>query len=75
MRQTFLAAAAAALILSGGSLVNRAAAMPLAAPSALDAETATASLVQQAAVVCGGNGCAPVQTTRQRKRIIHPLGH
>jgi hypothetical protein len=53
--KTLLAALAAAAVLSGGMLSNRADAMILAAPSAPGA--ADAGLVQKAAVVCGYYGC------------------
>jgi hypothetical protein len=55
MRKTLLASLAAATLLSGGMLGNRADAMALAAPSALG--IADTGPVQQAAVVCGYYGC------------------
>jgi hypothetical protein len=71
MRMTFLTALAAATILSAGMLADRADAMPAAAPAALAAPT----LVHQAAIVCGGNGCNPVHTKAQKKRKFHTLGY
>ena len=58
MRKTLFASLAAAALLSGGMLGNRAESMTLAAPSALG--VAVSGLVQKAAVVCGYYGC--VQT-------------
>ena len=73
MRNTLLTAFVAAAILAGVLNANRAAAMTLAAPSALDAAAANASLIQRVTTVCGGTGCIPVQTSRPRKRV-YPLG-
>jgi len=70
--KTLLTALAAATILSGGMLGNRAEAMALAAPSALGVATADAALVRQAKTVCGSNGCVSVQTSRPRPRRTHP---
>ena len=70
MRKIVLTAMATAAILSGGMLGSEAGAMPLATPAVLNA--AAGSLVRQAAVVCGGNGCAPVQTGRVQRRKFHP---
>jgi len=55
MRKTLLASVAAAALLSGGMLGNRADAMALAAPAALG--VANTSLLQEAAVACGYYGC------------------
>jgi hypothetical protein len=44
-----------------------------AAPSA--ARFAAAGLVREAAIVCGGNGCNPVQTRAKQKRKFQTLGH
>jgi hypothetical protein len=55
MRKTLLASLAAAALLSGGTLSNRAEAMALAAPSTLSA--ADTGLVQKAALLCGYYGC------------------
>ncbi len=60
MRKTLLAALAAAALLSGGMLGNRAEAMTLAAPSALGVVAADTGLVQEAAIVCGYRGCVRV---------------
>jgi len=58
MHRTILAAAAAAALLTVASPVQKAAAMPLAAPVQLD--QAGAGLVRKAAVVCGYYGCRRV---------------
>ena len=65
----FLTAFVAAAILLG-MLGHRVEAMTLAAPSALG--VAAAAPVRQAAVVCGTNGCAPVHTSRPRRKT-YPL--
>jgi hypothetical protein len=67
MSKTLLAALAAAAIFSGATLVTRAAAMTLAAPSAFGAASAPSALVERVAVVCGMNGCARVQVVRVRR--------
>jgi|HubBroStandDraft_4_1064222.scaffolds.fasta_scaffold745695_2 hypothetical protein len=72
MPKTLISALAAATILAGAMLTGRAAAMPSAAPSPAPARTA---LVQEAAVLCGGNGCAPVQTKQTQRKKFHPLGY
>ena len=69
MRKTLLSVLGAAIVLSGGVIADRAAAMPLAAPSD------GASLVEKAAIVCGGMGCAPVQTKQIQRRKFQPLGY
>jgi hypothetical protein len=75
MAKTLVSALAAATFLLGGMLVGRAAAMPPVAPAAFGTTAARAAPVQEAAVVCGGNGCAPVQTSAKHKRKFIPLGH
>ena len=65
MQKTVLAALAAATILTSAVVGNRAAAITLAAPGVA---IANAGLVQQAAHICGNNGCIAVQT----KRIFKP---
>jgi hypothetical protein len=60
MRKTLLTVFAAAALLSGGMLGNRAQAMTLAPPSALGVAVADTGLVQKAAVVCGYRGCVRV---------------
>lgn len=62
MRQVFLAAIAAAAILSGGSVARSTEAMAPAAPAAYDA------LVWKVVNVCGTRGCALVQTKRVIRR-------
>jgi hypothetical protein len=59
MRKTLLTAVAAAALLSGGMLGNRAEAMTLATPSALGVALADTGVVQK--VVCGYNGCVRVR--------------
>jgi hypothetical protein len=68
MRKTLLSALAAAIILSGGLLADRTAAMPLAPVS-------VTTLVEKAAIICGGNGCAPVQTKQTQHHKFQPLGY
>ena len=65
MSKTLLAAVATASLLSIGMLGTRAAAMPLALPSAASAR---GTFVERVMNVCGMNGCVPVQT----KRILRP---
>ncbi len=60
MRKTLLTALAAVTLLSGGALLNRAGAMPIATPSALAVTAANSGLVEKAAVVCGYYGCRRV---------------
>ena len=74
MRQNYFVAVAAAAILSATMLGNQAEAMTLSSPAALGAVTAEANLVRRVAVVCGSNGCAPVQTSAPRRRPV-PLAH
>jgi hypothetical protein len=69
MRKTRFSALTAATILAVAILADRAAAMPFAAPASGSA------LVEQAAIVCGGNGCAPVETKPHGKRKFMPLGY
>jgi hypothetical protein len=75
MRKTRLTALAVAAILLGGAFGERAEAMTLAPPSALGVATAHAGLVQKATVVCGMNGCAPVQTRRLQKHQLPKPTH
>ncbi len=63
----------AAAILAGALPVNRAEAMMAAAPPALG--VAAESLVHEAAIICGGNGCNVVQTKQQKRRKFMPLGY
>jgi len=70
MRATLIFAVAAATVLPG-LLGDRVEAMPQPVPSAFGGATHQ-RLVQQAAVVCGNNGCAPVQTSRVKRRVTHP---
>jgi hypothetical protein len=72
MPKMLFSALAAATILSGAMVAGRAAAMP---PDTLSAASARTALVQEAAVLCGGNGCAPVQTKQTQRKKFHPLGY
>jgi hypothetical protein len=72
MPKTLLSALAAVTILSVGTLADRATAMPSAT---LTSASAHAALVQKAAVLCGGNGCAPIQTKQTQRKKFHPLGY
>jgi len=69
MRKTRLSALMAATILAVGMLAGRAAAMPFAAPAGVSAP------VEKVAVLCGGNGCLPVQTKRRQHKKFMPLGY
>ncbi len=69
MRKTLLSALGMAIVLSGGVIADRTAAMTLAAPAG------SASLVEQAAIICGGMGCAPVQTKQIQRHKFQPLGY
>jgi hypothetical protein len=71
MREMLFAAVAAAALIAGGLLANRAEAMP-APPSALRAAAADTGLVHRVVNVCGGNGCVKVQTQRVVKRHLPP---
>ncbi len=73
MSKMLLTAFAAVMILANGSAAGHAAATTSAAASAPRA--AGASLVREAAIVCGGNGCNPVHTQAQRKHKFQTLGH
>jgi hypothetical protein len=69
MHKTLLSGLAAATLFAGGTFADRAAAMPLAAPASGTA------LVEKAAIICGGNGCAPVQTKQIQRKKFQPLGY
>jgi hypothetical protein len=75
MRKTLLAALAVAAIVSGTILANRAEAMTTATPAALGVAAVDTGMIREAAIVCGTNGCAPVQTKLLQRRKFHPLGH
>jgi len=72
MSKTLFSAVAAAMILSGAMIAGRAAAMP---PAALSSAPARSALIHEAAVLCGGNGCTPVQTKQTQRKKFHPLGY
>jgi hypothetical protein len=69
--KTGLCAAAAALILIG--LQTALAAADTTGASGLRAPCPGS--FQEAAIVCGGNGCAPAQTAITKRRRFIPLGH
>jgi len=63
---------------SNGFIPHQAAAMTLAAPSALGVATVDTGLVQKATAVCGNNGCVTVQVKRLDKHQLHkppPMVH
>jgi|HubBroStandDraft_6_1064221.scaffolds.fasta_scaffold2527216_2 hypothetical protein len=69
MHKTLLSALAAATLFAGGTFADRTAAMPLAAPPN------GMALVEKAAIICGGNGCAPVQIKQIQRKKFQPLGY
>jgi hypothetical protein len=74
MRDTLLAALAATIILVTGIVTEGSAASAPDQPFPIHSARAESGLVQMAAIVCGGNGCAPVQTKAPDRRKFHPLG-
>lgn len=72
MRRSLLTVLAVASIMSAEMLGHQAGAMTLIPPSALGIANANVTLVQKAAVICGGNGCAPVQTKRVQRHKKPP---
>lgn len=66
MRHTLLSALALAALLSIVVPGERS-----TAPASAD----HAASLRLAAVICGNNGCAPVQTKAQQKRKFQTLGH
>jgi hypothetical protein len=79
MRKTVLAALAAAATLSGGMPVHGACLPSFAAPAlaaALAPDFSTpAGPVRLASIMCGTNGCNPVQTKQKARRKFQTLGH
>jgi len=73
MRKTLLSAVAAMTILSAGLVASRAAAMTSLTSAA--GMTAPNTLVREAAIVCGSNGCGVVQTKSTKQRKLIWLGH
>jgi hypothetical protein len=73
MHKTILTALAAATIFSGGMPVSRAEATTAATPSIVG--VASSPQVREAAIICGGNGCNPIQTKAQKRRKFQTLGH
>jgi len=71
MRRSLVVALAVAMMASNGFILHRAAAMTLAAPSALGVATVGTWLVQKATAVCGNNGCVTVQVKRLDKHQLH----
>jgi hypothetical protein len=69
MRKTLLSAFGVAIVLSAALVADRTTAMPLAAP------TNGRSLVERVAILCGGMGCAPVQTKQIQHHKFQPLGY
>jgi hypothetical protein len=49
--------------------------MTTATPAALGVAAVDTGMIREAAIVCGTNGCAPVQTKLLQRRKFHPLGH
>jgi hypothetical protein len=72
MRKALLTLATAT-ILSAGILADHAAAT-ISSMGSSSTATAGQSLVREAAIVCGGSGCNPVQTKARQKRKLIPLG-
>jgi hypothetical protein len=66
MRRALVAAIA---LFSTTMLAYQTSAMTLAAPAALGSAAAGTSAVMHTAVVCGGNGCGPVQTSAPRRPL------
>jgi hypothetical protein len=68
MRKTLLASIGVSIILSGAMGTHAGAMTPAPLSAIGPAAQADAALVHRATVVCGNNGCVPVQT----KRVEHP---
>jgi hypothetical protein len=75
MRKILLSALTTAAILSGGMSADRAATTSTATAPTLGTAAANAALVREAVVLCGSNGCTPVQTKAPQKRKFQALGH
>jgi hypothetical protein len=60
------------IIVSVPMLATGAAAMVRATPAISAGATADRPLLQRVTVVCGQNGCAPVQTKRVQHGKYHP---
>jgi hypothetical protein len=75
MRRRLLTALASATLLAGGTIAAHAAAETAPLASTPGIAIPHAGLFREAAVVCGGNGCGPVQTSAKHKRKFIPLGH
>ncbi len=73
MHKTFLTALAAATIFAIGMPADRAVAN--AATMSPVVAVASSSLVREAAIICGGNGCNPVHTKADKRRQYKPLGY
>jgi len=73
MRRILLSTLAATTLLSAGLLASRAAAMT--SGGAINAGSASDSLVREASILCGSNGCNVVQTKGAKQRKLQWLGH
>ncbi|HEX4043016.1 MAG TPA: hypothetical protein VHY10_15055 [Xanthobacteraceae bacterium] len=73
MRKAFLTAFATAALSSAALVGGHAEATTAAAAAAPAAVSQT--FVREAAIVCGGNGCNPIQTKANKKRKFQTLGH
>jgi hypothetical protein len=69
MAKSLISGLTAVTVLFIGTLADRAASMPLAGPPSGTA------LVEKAAIICGGTGCAPVQTKQIQHKKFQPLGY
>jgi hypothetical protein len=76
MHKALLATLATAAILAGAMIAEQAEAMTTATPSTPATAPAAAAPIRLATVVCGGNGCVPIQTKQiQKPRKFKALGH
>ena len=73
MRRILLSTLAATTLLSAGLLASRAAATTSA--GAISAGSASATLLREASILCGSNGCNVVQTKGTKQRKLQWLGH
>lgn len=71
MYKILMTALAAVALFSIAMTDQQAAAMTAATPSLAGA--ASSSLVREAAIVCGGNGCNPVHTKAVKRNKFKPL--
>ncbi len=73
MRKILLSTLAATTLLSAGLLASRAAATT--SVGAISAGSASATLLREASILCGSNGCNVVQTKGTKQRKLQWLGH